>query len=782
MRGLFQAGRDAPHIESMFLAIGSNVPYSKQPWVCYVIFCLNLAMYIISSSVGIDAMSPLYFRPFDNNILTTISSAFLHADFIHFTTNMLMFYIVAFNVESRMGHGRFAAFYLLACITSALTHGTLDQLHLYLGASGAIFALIGAYLILYCHARLRLIIWPIHLIFMLVVFFKPEIYFTTESLWLSLLLLFGLLLFIRIHLKASIVFALFMIWQLRMGLASMDHFKGQISFWGHIGGFAFGVLFTSLFYGTGGLFRKVDGSVMDNLPKFVQRFETKRLQREIAHGIFEGDGEGGVTYQEEIEPEKLAAIARLQQLVHKRSIIAAVETYEGAIQNYDDLVLSPGPHLLLGGMLLEGGRPDLCIHALENLLKKHPEFPDAIEAKIKLARAYSKDKAHYHIGFIFIQELKNECKLRKDLLELEKIEAKIQDRIAEEAPADEAVNESDIFAAALPEQDEVALGYADFDFALEKMKEEDAPNVPTRSLDEANGENPSPDETAVPSPAMPPPLPKSVDEQRVMAGVQEQTASSAAPQPAHETAEQTEPPEDEAGFRFAVPWNNRQAAMVLLRPDRSIEIDAMIEAQMEFFELKKSAAERQFRSGKGVLLANADYAQAEEYCEFLAAKGIEALVLPVMPEFDFGEAVNAVAFDWNAEEALIHTYAEGLTFEWKQVFMLSGGRMDMPGAAADETRRVLDFFLIEPRHHVRIWEDMFSPRRSKIDDVPLPNAQVGPLYHQVVQRASQAVRSRSLEKALQSPSRQPHEFFSLEEYDNYNTWMLYTRCADWRSH
>jgi membrane associated rhomboid family serine protease len=87
--------------------------------------------------------------------LTILTSMFLHGGFMHLAGNMLYLWIFGNNVEDSMGHVRFVIFYLI-CGVAAVAGQTLqnpDSQIPMIGASGAISGVLGAYLLLYPHAR-----------------------------------------------------------------------------------------------------------------------------------------------------------------------------------------------------------------------------------------------------------------------------------------------------------------------------------------------------------------------------------------------------------------------------------------------------------------------------------------------------------------------------------------------------------------------------------------------------------------------------------------------------
>lgn len=87
--------------------------------------------------------------------LTVITSMFLHGGWMHLIGNMLYLWIFGNNIEDAMGHARFIVFYLLCGIAATMAHALMEPQSALpmVGASGAISGVLGAYLLLYPHAR-----------------------------------------------------------------------------------------------------------------------------------------------------------------------------------------------------------------------------------------------------------------------------------------------------------------------------------------------------------------------------------------------------------------------------------------------------------------------------------------------------------------------------------------------------------------------------------------------------------------------------------------------------
>jgi len=92
---------------------------------------------------------------------TLLTAMFLHSGIAHIGFNMLYLFIFGDNVEDRFGHIGYLVFYLfcgaLASLAQTFVATTADIPNL--GASGAIAGVLGAYLILFPHARVRTLIF-----------------------------------------------------------------------------------------------------------------------------------------------------------------------------------------------------------------------------------------------------------------------------------------------------------------------------------------------------------------------------------------------------------------------------------------------------------------------------------------------------------------------------------------------------------------------------------------------------------------------------------------------
>ena len=90
-----------------------------------------------------------------------LSSMFMHGDISHIFGNMLFLWVFGDNLENRLGHVRYAVFYLVCGLAAALGQTFMDTNSIIpmLGASGAISGVLGGYLLLFPHRRIKAILF-----------------------------------------------------------------------------------------------------------------------------------------------------------------------------------------------------------------------------------------------------------------------------------------------------------------------------------------------------------------------------------------------------------------------------------------------------------------------------------------------------------------------------------------------------------------------------------------------------------------------------------------------
>jgi membrane associated rhomboid family serine protease len=92
--------------------------------------------------------------------LTLLTSMFMHGGLAHLFGNMLYLWIFGDNIEDRLGHLRYLAFYLVCGFAADMSHVLLNANSYIpsLGASGAISGVLGGYVLLFPHRKVNAIV------------------------------------------------------------------------------------------------------------------------------------------------------------------------------------------------------------------------------------------------------------------------------------------------------------------------------------------------------------------------------------------------------------------------------------------------------------------------------------------------------------------------------------------------------------------------------------------------------------------------------------------------
>lgn len=166
---------------------------------------------------------------------TLVSSAFLHGGAAHLISNMIFLAVFGDNVEDRLGKVRYLLFYLAGAAAATFLHGLLhaSSPSPLVGASGAISALLGAYIVIFPHQQVQSFIPPLVLPWLLLRGFMPVRPFYAP--WLPAWVFIG-------------YWALVQFIEAGGGLgATGPGNPDQVAWFAHVGGFIFGVVAVLLF-------------------------------------------------------------------------------------------------------------------------------------------------------------------------------------------------------------------------------------------------------------------------------------------------------------------------------------------------------------------------------------------------------------------------------------------------------------------------------------------------------------------------------------------------------
>ncbi len=332
------------------------------PIVTVGLLAVNIVCYFASLTGGtpdLDELRKWGMTPRDVNIVTLVTHIFLHGGWDHLLGNMLGLWLFGPHVEEALGRLEYLLFYIGCGIAAGLLHlvfamtvmpGAADTP--LVGASGAIFGLLGLFAVRYWRAKVRV----------LLLFSVPTV----------------------------VAVSAFVLLQLLSGLISLyaPGGTGRIANWAHIGGFFFGALLA--------------------FPLRMREESRREYGKEDAEkAVAEGDNEVAAAHYRQVlmnapeDAETHFALARVymdlrqSEAAHRHlkdslhfflksnQSLAVARVYQDAIRNFESFPL-PGFMLQrIANACEETEHFTLAIHALSDLCR---DYPDSQEAEVGLLR------------------------------------------------------------------------------------------------------------------------------------------------------------------------------------------------------------------------------------------------------------------------------------------------------------------------------------------------------------------------------------------------------------
>jgi len=196
---------------------------TRVPVVTAALIALNALMFVVELAGGDSFVMSWSVTPADivagHHWITILTAMFMHGSWSHIIGNMIFLWAFGPEVEDLMGRGRYLAFYLLGGLVAALAQvaaapgSTVPNL----GASGAIAAVMGAFLVTFPQDRIRSL---------LVIFVFVRVAYVPAALLIGV---WGLIQF------------------LSLGAISQQPSGGGVAYAAHVGGFIFGTIAARLF-------------------------------------------------------------------------------------------------------------------------------------------------------------------------------------------------------------------------------------------------------------------------------------------------------------------------------------------------------------------------------------------------------------------------------------------------------------------------------------------------------------------------------------------------------
>lgn len=295
-----------------------------------------------------------------------LTSAFLHAGWLHLAGNMLFLWVFGPSVEDRYGHLGFLAFYLAGAAASGGAHALVEvqpfaiaggQTMLVgvpaIGASGAIAAVTGAFLVMFPNTRVR-VLWLIGLS----VVFAP-------AWWLI-----GL----------GVAWNLFAV-----GVGDQQN----IAYIAHLAGYGFGFVVAM-----GLLAARVVPRDSADLLTMIRHAQRRRQFRVAAtpEAVVPRPVRAATMPPDETIDAVAEARAEVSRLIASKDFEGAAKAYQAMESQFahrpEMLSLSRNAHATLAAHLYSSGRYRLAGSAIERFVASYPNDREADHMRILLARLY----------------------------------------------------------------------------------------------------------------------------------------------------------------------------------------------------------------------------------------------------------------------------------------------------------------------------------------------------------------------------------------------------------
>jgi len=158
----------------MLIPLRTDCPLRRVPWMNWGLIAANILIFILTSYSDSNSHGPLAIYhgqpvrdvfaldPQNPSLWQYFTYQFLHESWLHVLGNMLFLYIFGNNINDRMGNLGYLGFYLAGGVVAGIGYAAMDPAPV-IGASGAVAAVTGAYLILLPRSNITLLFFFIYI-------------------------------------------------------------------------------------------------------------------------------------------------------------------------------------------------------------------------------------------------------------------------------------------------------------------------------------------------------------------------------------------------------------------------------------------------------------------------------------------------------------------------------------------------------------------------------------------------------------------------------------------
>ena len=391
----------------MIFPIRTDYRMTSRPWVNYILLAVNVGLFVLGfNGESQHRIANYMLQPEQMQLHQFITSVFLHMDWKHLLFNMVFLWVFGNAINDRFGNVGYLAFYLAGGVTACVGYALLSGVAPVLGASGAICAVAGAYLILLPKTRVTVIAW---LLYMLVPFQISSLFFLAlqfvENLWMT------------------------------------TTRGGGVAYAAHTAGYVFGIGISALLLAVRVLPR--DG--FDLLDLFLSWRRRSRYRRMVRQGFdpfaSQGVGRGGEAAPKYVKTrvvdrdkaptldERERALRReIADACTMHDMTTATQKYMQLVQIADNAVLGRQHQLDVANYLMATEKYPAATDAYERFIKHYSDYEYIADVWLLAGLAYGRHLHQYNQAEFYLRKaidrLSDERKLEMARAELGAIEIK----------------------------------------------------------------------------------------------------------------------------------------------------------------------------------------------------------------------------------------------------------------------------------------------------------------------------------------------------------------------
>ena len=353
----------------IILPYRTNIRPRRTPYTNYVLIAVNAFIFIFLEYQQNPVTGNLEFRPWVQHFMLTtvkpqlwqfVSYAFLHGGFLHIIGNMFFLYLFGNNVNDKLGHIGYLCFYLAGAVFSGIGHTVVHSSSPIptLGASGAVAAVTGAYLVLFPQTLITVFYW----LFFIGAMEVPALYF--------------------------IAFKMILIDNV------IARFTPQVAYDAHLAGYAFGIAAIIALLATG----LIGGSSFDLWAMIRQWNRRRRYRDAVSSGYDPFSGRVGsrqVKAKEVKSPAEQQKDEKSQELrdeiskrMLERNLPVAAEVYLKLMMHDSEQILSRQNLLDIANQLAGDNKPAESARAYEQFLTHYGSYEYAEQVELMLGILY----------------------------------------------------------------------------------------------------------------------------------------------------------------------------------------------------------------------------------------------------------------------------------------------------------------------------------------------------------------------------------------------------------